>query len=189
MPRLVLAALLLLCAAAVPSQASAQQFFKKSELLADMFPTAERVGPVALDLSKAEMARAVKVLGRKLPRRSYTFYEASAAGKVLGWCLFDDQIGQHEPITFGVQLDASGSLVRIEVVTFREKRGSEIRSKRFRKQFTGKRMGDPLRLNSDIQAVSGATYSSRSATVVAARALLLTSLLVERAARAEAGDS
>lgn len=185
MSRVALAALCVLFAAALPAEASAQQFFKKSELLAEMFPSAQRVAPVELTLTKAELSRAEEALGRALPRPTYTFYEASAEGRVLGWCLFDDQIGQHEPITFGVQVGADGALVRLEVVTYREKRGAEIRSGRFRGQFVGKRAGDPLKLNAGIQAVSGATYSSRSAAVVARRTLVLASLLVGRGAAVE----
>ncbi len=188
MPRITLAALCLFLAAALPTQACAQQFFKKSELLAEMFPSARRVAPVELTLTKAELASAEATLGHGLPQSTYTFYEASAGNEVLGWCLFDDQIGQHEPITFGVQVGADGALVRLEVVTYREKRGAEIRSGRFRGQFVGKRSGDPLKLNAGIQAVSGATYSSRSATVVAARALLLASLLRSRGASVGAAE-
>jgi Na+-translocating ferredoxin:NAD+ oxidoreductase subunit G len=175
-PLLALASLLLLLVL-IPGPAEAQQYFKKSELLGDMFPTADRVEPVTLDVTPADQRRARTDLGGRLPNDTYTLYRATTQGQTVGWCLFDDQLGQHEPITFGVQLDPAGTLVRIEVVVYREDRGAEIRSRRFRKQFEGKSGGDPIRLGSDIQAVSGATYSSRSATVVARRAVFLASLL------------
>ena len=174
----LLASVFLLLAALTPAPAEAQQYFKKSELLGDMFPTAERVEPVTLQVTPADQRRARAELGGRVPNEAYTWYRATADGETVGWCLFDDQLGQPEPITFGVQLDPAGTLVRIEVVTYREDRGAEIRSRRFRRQFEGKGASDPIKLGSDIQAVSGATYSSRSATVVARRAVFLASLLV-----------
>lgn len=188
----VLATLCLLLVAVLPVVAEAdprahgargpvsQQFATKSELLADMFATAERVAPVKLTLTEHDQLRAKEETGRAVPLAAYTFYEATRGSEVVGYCLFDDQVGQHEPITFAVQLTADGTLARMEVVVYREERGSEIRSNRFRKQFVGKRLGDSLRLGDGVDAVSGATYSSRAATVVAKRALLLTSLLIAR---------
>jgi hypothetical protein len=48
-----------------------------------------------------------------------------------------------------------------------------VRDPRFRKQFQGKTAQDPLRLNRDIDAVSGATVSSASLATGARRAAIL----------------
>jgi len=87
--------------------------------------------------------------------------------------VIDDEKGQHQPITFGIKLDATGRVQRTEVMVYREGYGEEIREARFKKQYRGKGPGDGLRFGSDIVAISGATISSRSMTVAVARAVKL----------------
>jgi Na+-translocating ferredoxin:NAD+ oxidoreductase RnfG subunit len=172
--------LVLALALSLPAPVAAQQFFTKSELLADMFATASRVEPVTLAVKPRDQRRAREVLGGPLPLDEYVFYRALRDGEVVGYCLFDDQMGQNEPITFGVQLDTEGTVLRVEVVTYREDGGQGITNGGFRSQFEGKDHDDPLSLGQDIVAVSGATYSSRATTVVVRRASFLTRLLVEK---------
>ena len=174
-----LALLTALLAWAVPGTATAQQFWKKSELLADMFPEADRVEPVELTLSEAMLEEARAHLGYGLPSARYVFYVARKGDALLGAALFDDQIGQHEPITFGLQFDPRGIVLRVEVVTYREAYGAEIRHARFRDQFRGKTDKDALLPGKDVRIVSGATYSSRSAAMVVRRGTLLARWLAE----------
>jgi Na+-transporting NADH:ubiquinone oxidoreductase subunit NqrC len=47
---------------------------------------------------------------------------------------------------------------------YRESRGGEVRDPRWRAQFSGKSSGSALRLDSDIQNISGATLSCRHIT-------------------------
>jgi len=98
---------------------------------------------------------------------------ATTAGQVDGYAFIDDEIGQHEPITFAVRLSAAGVVDRQEVLVYREAFGDEIRDPRFRKQFVGKRPSDACRLGVDIDAVSGATISSESMARGVKRALVL----------------
>ena len=62
-----------------------------------------------------------------------------------------------------------------------EPQGEAIQEKRFRRQFVGKRSKDPITLDKDIDAISGATISSRSATFAARKGLLLAEVLRGRA--------
>ena len=84
---------------------------------------------------------------------------------------------------------------RVEIMVYREPRGDEVRDVRFRKQFQGKTSQDPLRLNRDIDAVSGATVSSASLAVGVRRATILVeelalglSTLASAPAAASAGE-
>lgn len=158
--------------------ASAQQFWRTTDLLADMFATSERVGPVTLQLDDAGAARFQAALGYAPPKHSYTFYVATTGGHVDGYALVDDQLGKHEPITFAVQLTPQAKVVRQEVVVYREKYGHEVRHPRFRRQFVGKGPGDELRLGREVDVISGATYSCRSMSVGVQRAILLAELLI-----------
>jgi len=90
-----------------------------------------------------------------------------------GWFIVDQVIGKHELITYALGIDAHGAVRGIEVLEYRENYGHEIRAAAWRRQFTGKTAGDPLRLEQDIQNISGATLSCRHVTEGVKRLLAL----------------
>ena len=78
-----------------------------------------------------------------------------------GWFILDEVIGKHEFITYAVGLTADGAVKQIEVMDYRETYGGQVRDEKWRAQFTGKKYGAKLKLDDDIQNISGATLSSR----------------------------
>jgi thiamine biosynthesis lipoprotein len=52
----------------------------------------------------------------------------------------------------------------VEIVSYRESHGGEIRREPFRAQFVGKRLSDPLVLSRDVRNIAGATISCRALT-------------------------
>ena len=88
-------------------------------------------------------------------------WRVEAGGKLAGWFLLDEVYGKHEFITYAVALDATGTVRGIEIMDYRETHGGEVRNAKWRAQFTGKRAGAPLRLDEDIQNISGATLSCK----------------------------
>ena len=81
-----------------------------------------------------------------------------------GYFIVDEVLGKHEFITYSVGINPDGSLHQIEIMDYRESYGYEIRNESWRKQFIGKTSKSPLKLDSDIQNISGATLSSRHIT-------------------------
>jgi hypothetical protein len=162
----------------VPELAMAQQFWTKSALLTDMFPASDRVEPIELVLEGDLAVQAKEMLGYAPPLTTYTFYVARTGDHVDGYVLFDDQVGQHEPITFAVELSAEGAVLRQEIVVYRERYGSEVRAARFRGQFVGKTADDALVAGQDVMIVSGATYSSKAMAIGVKRAVVLGRLLL-----------
>ena len=77
-----------------------------------------------------------------------------------GWFIADNVIGKHEFIDFALALKADGSVKGVEILTYRETYGSEVRNPKWRAQFTGKGTGAPVKIDSDIKNISGATLSS-----------------------------
>jgi Na+-translocating ferredoxin:NAD+ oxidoreductase subunit G len=165
---LILAAVL-----AGPDRAGADSGRDTKQALRELFPRSERVSYVQVAPTPAQRAAIEKRLGSKLARSSYYFYVATTGDRVDGYAFVDDEIGQHEPITFAVKLSADGVVERLEVLVYREAWGGEIRDRRFRRQFVGKKLADPLRLHHDIDAVSGATLSSGAMARGVRRALAL----------------
>jgi hypothetical protein len=91
----------------------------------------------------------------------------------VGWFIVDEVIGKVELITYGLALDATGAIMSLEVLAYRESHGDAIRLAAWRGQFTGKRASDPVKLDSDIRNISGATLSCRHVTEGVHRLLLL----------------
>jgi Na+-translocating ferredoxin:NAD+ oxidoreductase RnfG subunit len=94
-----------------------------------------------------------------------------------------DVIGQAQPITFAVAVGTDGTVHDVRVMVYRESHGDEIEHKRFHRQFYGKTLIDPIALGKDIDAISGATISSRSETVAVKKSLALYDVLRRRGER------
>ena len=179
-PRRSCLALLLTLAAALAPAAVAPRaaraeatYYTTRALLTDFFPKSERVTYRTFDLSAAQKSRLQQRLGYRPSKDRYTIFVATTAGHVDGYALVDEENGQHQPITFATRLSARGVVERLEIMVYRESRGDEVRDARFRAQFVGKTAQDPMRLNQDIDAVSGATISSGSMAAGVRRAAVL----------------
>jgi hypothetical protein len=148
-------------------------YYSTRAMLAEFFPKSEHVGYRTFTLDQSIRARLAQRLGYAPARDKYTIFVATTQGKVDGYAVVDDEMGLHQPITFATRLSSRGMVERVEIMVYREPRGDEVRDARFRKQFQGKTSHDPLRLNRDIDAVSGATVSSASLAVGVRRATIL----------------
>jgi len=142
-------------------------------LLSEHFRRSERVTYMKVKPDASQRAQLEARLGRPLPKPEYTFFVATSHGRTDGYALFDDQLGQHELISFATFFDADGAITRVEVVAYREPFGDGIRAERFRKQFVGRTGADKFRSGTDIDIISGATISSRSMCVGVERAAAL----------------
>ncbi len=158
---------------AAPQHALAEDFFTPRQLLAEQFHASQRVTYLRVEPTSEQRARVESRIGRALPKASYTFFIALSNGKVDGYALFDEQVGQHEPISLATFFDADGRVTRVEVVAYREPYGDGIRAERFRKQFVGRSAQSHFRAGEDIDAVSGATISSHSMCIGVQRATAL----------------
>ena len=88
------------------------------------------------------------------------------AWRVAGGGVFivDEVIGKHDLITYAIGIDAAGGLKQLEVMTYRENYGYEIRGAGWRRQFVGKTAADAPQLARDIKIISGATLSCTHVT-------------------------
>ena len=140
------------------------------------FPEATAFVPVPLALDTDARARLDAVAhppGARDPR----LWRAMAGAQHLGTFYADAVIGKQEYIDYALALDASGRVLRLDVLEYRETHGWEIRNERWRGQFTGKTATDPVQVSRDIANISGATLSSRHVTDGVRRLLALNALL------------
>lgn len=80
------------------------------------------------------------------------------------WLLLEQIIGKHENIDMAFALDSQGRMLGMEILTYRESYGHEIRHPKWRAQFHGKSSIDRLKLDKQIRNISGATLSCRHVT-------------------------
>jgi Na+-translocating ferredoxin:NAD+ oxidoreductase RnfG subunit len=143
------------------------------------FPTATAFVPVVLALD-ADARRKLADVAQPPGARDPMFWRAMAGADVLGTFALDAVIGKQEYITYSVAFDPAGRVLRVDVLQYRETHGWEIRGERWRAQFTGKTVKDPVALNADIANLSGATLSCRHVTDGVRRLLALNALVATR---------
>ena len=177
--RSFLAPLLVAASLLLPAPAHAQTvYWTTRDLLSDFFKHSDKVSfkKVAVDGERLHLIE--QRLGYALSRTSFTFFVATTGDHLDGYALFDEELGQHLPISFAVKMSPAGVLERQEIVAYREARGDEVRDARFRAQFAGKTARDALRPGDDIVVISGATISSRAMAIGVRRALVLLDELI-----------
>jgi len=96
----------------------------------------------------------------KVRHKEVQLWKASSGG----YFIVDEVVGKHEFITYAVGLNADGTVKQIEIMTYRESYGYEVRNADWRAQFVGKNVSAPLKLSQDIKNISGATLSCRHIT-------------------------
>ena len=151
----------------------AEVFMTEDEGVKIMLPKSERVRKDVIKLSPDKKAQIEERIGWKFPEESFEVYIGETGAQVDGYALVQNTIGKHKPMTYMVGVDNKGRVSDIELLVFRESRGSEIRQKRFNTQYEGKTVLDPIRINKDIINISGATMSVRSMSAGIKRVLVL----------------
>ena len=86
-------------------------------------------------------------------------------------------------VTYAVALSPSGSILGIEILEYVESYGYEVAEPEWRKQFIGKTINDPIKLNQDIQNISGATLSCKHITDGVKRVTVLYDLALRGTAK------
>ena len=149
---------------ALPASAWAVDYLSAGEAERVMFPQAEQFETVNLRFDEAQL----KEIGRRagLPARSaqWGLRVVRQGGAPAGYVVIDNVIGKFELITYAVALGTDGAIRQIEILSYRESHGGEIRLPAWRKQFVGKSLAAPLRVGADIANISGATLSSTHVT-------------------------
>lgn len=155
--------LALVALATAPVSAFAVDYLSAEQAARLMFPDADRFEAAELSLSAAQM-RKLEEAGVRARSAKWRAMAARRQYSTLGWVVVDDVIGKFELITYAVGVGADGALRQVEVLSYRESHGAEIRLPAWRKQFVGKRAGDAIELGRDIANISGATLSCRHVT-------------------------
>jgi Na+-translocating ferredoxin:NAD+ oxidoreductase RnfG subunit len=145
--------------AAISTSVYAKTYFTVEQAQQAIFPGSKMIQAFVTltDAQKREIERRTGVNVRFTEIRIWKAAEG-------GYFVVDEVVGKHEFITYAIGLNADGSVKQVEIMDYRESYGYEIRNADWRKQFVGKTSAAPLKLEQDIQNVSGATLSCRHVT-------------------------
>ena len=146
-----------LLAAVVPASVCAATYGTADDVAHRAFKTATAFADVLVAPSSDE-ATALAAPGAA-PHGALRTIEARQGDAVLGRVLVDSVVGKFEQIDYAVAVDAAGKVLAVEILTYREGHGAEVRLPAWRNQFVGKTAGDPMKIGSDIANISGATLS------------------------------
>jgi Na+-translocating ferredoxin:NAD+ oxidoreductase RnfG subunit len=130
----------------------------------EAFPEADQFLSSNIIFTPAQVSAIQATSGQKVMSRGQQVWKALRGGTLQGYFIVDYVIGKHLAIDYAVALSPDGEVRRVEILTYRESYGGEIRNADWRKQFVGKTARSPLLLNDDIRNISGATLSSRHVT-------------------------
>jgi Na+-translocating ferredoxin:NAD+ oxidoreductase RnfG subunit len=139
--------------------ARAEVFLTDDQAVHVLFPHAA-LARREIELTEAQVKQIEESGGDKVRSKKIVAYIAKNHDTVL----IDQVLGKHEFITFAVAIAADGTVHGVEIMEYRETYGSQVRNETWRKQFEGKTAKSPLKLNTDIKNISGATLSSAHVT-------------------------
>ena len=129
-----------------------------------IFPDADAFQEVLLPQTPEQLQSLMARAGPQPPHGMIRVWGATRGGVLLGHVFLDEVIGRQSLITYAVGIDTAGSLRNLEILSYRESHGSEIRNAAWRGQFNRLDSLDQLRFRTDIKNISGATLSSEHVT-------------------------
>jgi Na+-translocating ferredoxin:NAD+ oxidoreductase RnfG subunit len=149
--------------ATVPVSAFAVEYMTAEQAARSMFPEADRVEPreLALDAALLQKLAAAGVPARAVRWQAQLAWKGST---LLGVVVSDAVVGKFELIGYAVGINADASVRQVEILSYRESHGHEIRLPAWRRQFVGKTAAAPIRVGDDISNISGATLSCQHVT-------------------------
>ncbi len=151
----------------------AEVFMSEEDAVKIMLPKSERIHKDVLRLTQEKKDLIEQRIGWRFPEPAFEVYIGETGGKIDGYAMVHNTIGKHKHMTYMVGVDPKGACSDVELLVFREARGSEVRRKRFNAQYEGKTVSDPIRINKDILNITGATMSVRSISAGVKRVLVL----------------
>ena len=151
----------------------AEVFMSEDDAVKLMLPKSQRIRRELIRLTHEKKEQIEERIGWKFPEESFEVYVGETGDKVDGYAVLHNTIGKHRHMTYMVGVDAEGRCMNVELLVFREAKGSEVGKKRFNSQYEGKTVSDPIRINKDIINISGATMSVRSISAGVKRVLVL----------------
>jgi len=164
---------------ATPAHAVDYLTVAQAQLL--LFPGATGFAERPLRLNDEQRERVKSASGLRQRWEEQKVWRAERDGALQGWFIVDEVIGKHEFITYAAAISADGHVLGVEILSYRETHGGQIRDAAWRKHLAGKTLADPFKLDEDVPNISGATLSCRNVMDGVKRLLTLHKLFLAKA--------
>lgn len=151
----------------------AAQYMSLEQAMGLIYAKAQEFVPSNVSLTPEQVALIEEKSGVKVRAPKQQAWQARANGKLLGWFFVDQVIGKHELITYALGINPDGSFRQMQVLEYKEAWGYQVRELKWRDQFVGKTIADPLKVGVDIANISGGTLSCNHLTDGIKRLLFL----------------
>jgi hypothetical protein len=129
-----------------------------------VYPEADAFEEVVLRQSPEQLQAMLMRAGPQPPHGTLRIWSATRNGVPLGHVFVDEVIGRQSLISYALGIDTDGNTRNLEIMTYRESHGGEIRNAAWRAQFEHRSELDQIRFRADIKNISGATLSSEHVT-------------------------
>jgi len=146
-------------ATAVPVSTYAKTFLTVDEAKKILWQSAA-MKPYEIELTKKQRKSIAKASSVRVNNTKLTAWKTQDGG----WFIVDEVVGKHENIDIAVALTKDGKVKGVEILTYRETYGYEVREKKWLSQFFGRDHKVILKLDKQIENISGATLSCRHVT-------------------------
>lgn len=153
---------LLISSVGISVPAFAVDYFSDVQAQKVLFPAADKFKKIHVELTDEQINKIKSLSGVRQRSKSPLIWRVELKGKLLGLFFVDEVIGKHEYITYALALSPSGETLGIEIMSYRETHGGEIRNEAWRNKLIGKKTTDPFKLDVDVPNISGATLSCRN---------------------------
>lgn len=150
--------------AVVSAPAWATDYLTVEQAQRVLIPQAQSFTAFAVSLNPAQLQQIRRLSGVPQRTNQPRVWRAMRGTATVGWVIVDEVIGKHEFITYATGISPDGHVLGVEILSYRESKGGQVRDPNWRGRFRGKTLADPFRLNQDIPNISGATLSSRNIT-------------------------
>ena len=117
-----------------------------------------QVFPSAIDIAEVPISQDAQAFGRPAEAK---ISEIKGDSGLLGYYVESKVVSRSGPFRIRVLLDSRFYVKQATVISYPWDRGRDVRKRAFTSQFEGKGPEDPIQLGKDIDAITGATISSR----------------------------
>ena len=155
---------LFLAALSPPAIVVAADYLSLEAAQKAVYPDADAFQEVVVKQTPEQINALLVLAGPQPPHGTIRIFQATRGRTVLGHVFVDEVIGRENLITYAIGIDPDGALRNLEIMSYRESHGGEVRNPGWRAQFDHRSSLEQLRFRTDIKNISGATLSSEHVT-------------------------
>ena len=156
--------------------AQAVKYMSLKRAIKQYLPADSKVVKITKHPSAEERKILFEDYGWKAKAKKYVIYAGKKDGQYTGFVMIVPEIFGTCFHKFAIGIKPDGHVIDTTIVELSCPRAMPINKKSFLKQFRGKTHQDALTVNTDVDGVTGATYSSEVAATATRKALALHNL-------------